>query len=348
MDDTMNTIPQTWCFILRYERLELMLACMKEITTPFISQSCLNLLRIDLNHLDMTSGKTSSSVTRYFMPRTDTPRIEKIRPDPSWDWFLSQKGNYGRGAHSANYLLQRVFMDYQDWSIPEFWPQLDGKSGGKENYKDSTVQESGRLDSAKDDKVCDKPDDRAVCESGEINSDKVKEGEIRDHGKYDDNCEDCNKSEESCGEDCKPSDGGHDESQETDKDADDHEMVILNSLDLDIRNYQTDDWLVYWYQRLYDIDLPDKKHGISIARTMERDHPHKCHAWALADVSLCGHDRPSTAELIALVSWGLRGMSRQIELLANGIEPEDVHMLSEVFPVRLIHSHHPVVQNELY
>jgi hypothetical protein len=103
------------------------------------------------------------------------------------------------------------------------------------------------------------------------------------------------------------------------------------------------------YQRLYDIDLPDKKHGISITRTMERDHPHKCHAWALVDVILCGHDRPSTAELIALVSWGLRGMLRQIELLANGIEPEDVHMLSDVFPVRSIHSYlHPVAQNESY
>jgi hypothetical protein len=247
MDNTINTIPQARCFILRYERLELMLACMKEITTPFISKSCLNLLRINLNHLDIASGKTSPSVTQYFMPRTDTPRIEKIRPDPSWDWFLSQKGNYGRGIHSANYLLRRVFMDYQDWSIPEFWPQLDEKSGERENYKDSTVQGSGLRDDTKHDKVWgDNKPEKAICESGEINSDKVKDGGIRDLGKYDDNCEDCDKSEESCGEDCKPGDGSHDESEETDKEADDHDTVISNSLDLDIRNYQTDDWLVYW------------------------------------------------------------------------------------------------------
>lgn len=69
---------------------------------------------------------------------------------------------------------------------------------------------------------------------------------------------------------------------------------------------------------------------------MELDHPHKCHAWALVDVISCGHDRPSTAELIALVSWGLRGMFGQMESLANGIEPEDVHILSEVFPVRSV------------
>lgn len=71
---------------------------------------------------------------------------------------------------------------------------------------------------------------------------------------------------------------------------------------------------------------------------MELDHPHKCHAWALVDVTLCGHDRPSTAELIALVSWGLRGMLHQLESLTKGIEPDDVHMLNEVFPVSLDHS----------
>ncbi|KAJ5384493.1 hypothetical protein N7517_002404 [Penicillium concentricum] len=254
MDDTpINTIPQTWCFILRLERLELILACMKEIKTSFISQPCLTLLRINLNHLDIASGRTSPSVTQYFMPRTDTPRVEKIQSDPSYDWFLSQKGNYGKGNLSANYLLRRVFMDYQDWSIPEFWPyELDGvKSEEKDNNKDSTVQESGRLGNNKDDKVGDredKPDDKAVDEREKIDRDKkVKEEEIMGLKKRDERDKDGCKDEESCDEDCKPSDESHEESEESDKEADDdHEMVIANSLDLDIRNYQTDDWLVYW------------------------------------------------------------------------------------------------------
>lgn len=81
---------------------------------------------------------------------------------------------------------------------------------------------------------------------------------------------------------------------------------------------------------------------------MELDHPHKCHAWALVDVILCGHDRPSTAELIALVSWGLRGMLHQLESLANETEPENVHLLNEVFPVSPGHSEpHPLCKEYL-
>ncbi|CAI7580461.1 unnamed protein product [Penicillium glandicola] len=262
------------------------------------------------------------------MPRTDTPRIEKICADPSWDWFLSQTGNFGNGTLRADYLLRQVFIDYQDWSIPEYWHRLDrGKNKEKKNDEDSPVQESGNLDSTRDNKVNDgedKSDDREVSESEKIDSDKAKEKEIMNLKKYD---ESDDKSEESGDESCEPSDESH---EENDKEAEEDE--IANSLDLDISNYQTNDWLIYWFQTLYDLDIPDKIHGINIARSMELDHPHKCHAWALVDVILCGHDRPSSTELIALVSWGLRGMFRQKESLANGFDPKDVHMLDEVFP----------------
>ncbi|CAG8887996.1 unnamed protein product [Penicillium egyptiacum] len=342
MDDTpVNTVPKALCFMARCERLEQILVSMKKITTPFIPHQRLQILRIDLNHMDIATGITSPSVTRYFMPRTATPRIEKIREDPSWDWFLSQKGNFGKGTYRANYLLRRVFMDYQDSSIPEFWPyELDEvKSEGKGDNEDPTVLESsGQLDSTDGDGVSDeddKPHSIEVSESEEINSDK--EGEITDLKKHYESDEDCDKSEESGGENRKPNDESHEKSEKSNKEAnDDNDMAISNALGLDLRNYQTDDWSVYWFQRLYNLDLPDKVHGISIARSMELDHPYKCHAWALVDVILCGHDRPSTAELIALVSWELRGMFRQLESLANGIETEYVHMLSEVFPTMII------------
>ncbi|KAJ5978806.1 hypothetical protein N7501_002148 [Penicillium viridicatum] len=339
-DTPVNTILQIWYFILRCERLEQMLVSMKEITTPYIPQQRLELLQIDRNHLDIDSGMTSPSVIRYFMPRTNTPKIEKIRPDLDWDWFVSQKGNFGKGTFRANYLLRRVFMDYQDWSIPEFWPyEQDGtRSEEKENNTDPTVQELGHLDNTKDDKVRDKkdnPDDKEVREE--------KEGTASmDPEKYDESDKDDDNSKERGNRTRKPSDESHEkgnesESEKSDKEADgNHEMVIPKALDLNTRNYKADDWLVYWTQTLYDLDLPDKTHGISIARSMELDRPHKCHAWALVDVILCGHDCPSTAELIALVSWGLRGMLHQLESLTKGIEPEDVHMLNEVFPTMII------------
>ena len=249
-DTPINTILQTWYFILRCERLEQMLVSMKEITTPYIPQQRLKLLRIDLNHLDIDSGMTSPSVIRYFMPRTNTPKIEKIRPDPDWDWFLSQKGNFGKGTFRANYLLRRVFMDYQDWSIPEFWPyEQDGtRSEEKENNTDPTVQELGHLDNTKDDKVRDKkdnPDDKEVRED--------KEGTASmDPEKYDESDKDDDNSKERGNRTRKPSDESHEkgnesESEKSDKEADgNHEMVIPKALDLNIRNYKTDDWLVYW------------------------------------------------------------------------------------------------------
>ncbi|KAJ5878738.1 hypothetical protein N7455_002203 [Penicillium solitum] len=335
-DIPINTILQTWYFILRCERLEQILVSMKEITTPFIPQQRLKLLRIDLNHLDINSGITSPSVIRYFMPRTNTPKVEKIRPDSDWDWFLSQRGNFGKGTFRANYLLRRVFMDYQDWSIPEFWPyELDEtRSEEKEHNEDPTVQELGHLDKTKYDKVSDKKDN---MDDKEVSKDK--EGESVNPEKQDESDED---DDDSGNRTRKPSDESHEKSDERESEKNDkeaggyHEMVIAKALDLNIRNYKTDDWLVYWTQTLYDLDLPDKTHGISIARSMELDHPHKCHAWALVDVTLCGHDRPSTAELIALVSWGLRGMLHQLESLTKGIEPDDVHMLNEVFPTMII------------
>ncbi|KAJ5208974.1 hypothetical protein N7449_003353 [Penicillium cf. viridicatum] len=338
-DTPIKTMLQTWYFILRCERLEQMLVSMKEITTPFIPQQRLKLLRIDLNYLDINSGITSPSVIRYFMPRTDTPKIEQIRADPGWDWFLSQKGNFGKGTFRANYLLRRVFMDYQDWSIPEFWPyELDGtRSEEKENNKDPTVQELGHLDNAKYDKVSykkDKLDDKEVSED--------KEEKSMDPEKHDESVKDDDNSKELGNRTRKPSDESHEKSDESESEKNDkeannnHEMVIPKALDLNIRNYRTDDWLVYWSQALYDLNLPDKTHGISIARSMELDHPYKCHEWALVDVILCGHDCPSTAELIALVSRGLRGMLHQLESLTKGIEPEDVHMLNEVFPTMII------------
>ncbi|CAI7602993.1 unnamed protein product [Penicillium palitans] len=338
-DIPINTILQTWYFTLRCERLEQMLVSMKEITTPFIPQQRLKLLRIDINHLDINSGITSPSVIRYFMPRTDTPKVEKIRPDPDWDWFLSQKGNFGKGTFRANYLLRRVFMDYQDSSVPEFWPyELDGtRSEEKENNEDPTVRGSGHPDNIKRDKVSDTKDN---LDDKEVSEDK--EGKSMDPEKHDESCKDDDNSKVRGNRTRKPSDESHgkgdeSESEKSDKEADgNHEMVIAKALDLNIRNYRTDDWLVYWTQTLYDLDLPDKTHGISIARSMELDHPHKCHAWALVDVILCDHDRPSTAELIALVSWGLRGMLHQLESLANETEPENVHLLNEVFPTMII------------
>lgn len=227
-----------------------MLVSMKEITTPYIPQQHLKLLRIDLNHLDIDSGMTSPSVIRYFMPRTNTPKIEKIRPDLDWDWFLSQKGNFGKGTFRANYLLRRVFMDYQDWSIPEFWPYgQDGtRSEEKENNTDPTVQELGHLDNTKGDKVRDKkdnPDDKEVRED--------KEGTASmDPEKYDESDKDDDNSKERGNRTRKPSDESHEkgndsESEKSDKEADgNHEMVIPKALDLNIRNYKTDDWLVYW------------------------------------------------------------------------------------------------------
>lgn len=226
-----------------------MLVSMKEITAPFIPQQRLKLLRIDLNYLDINSGITSPSVIRYFMPRTDTPKIEKICADPGWDWFLSQKGNFGKGAFRANYLLRRVFMDYQDWSIPEFWPyELDGtRSEEKENNKDPTVQKFGHLDNTKYDKVSDKKhklDDKEVSEDKEGKSMGPEKHDESD--KYDDN------SKERGNRIRKPSDQSHEksdksESQKSDKEADEnHEMVIPKDLGPNIRNYKTHDWLVYW------------------------------------------------------------------------------------------------------
>ncbi|CAG8221104.1 unnamed protein product [Penicillium nalgiovense] len=340
MDDTpVNIIPQAWCFIMRCESLEQILLSMKEITTPFIPHQRLQILRIDLNHLDIATGITSPSVTRYFMPRTNTPRIEKIREDPSWDWFLSQRGKFGKGIYRANYLLRRVFVDHQDSSIPEFWPR-EPESEEKENNKDSTVQESSGQLGNTDGKASggdDKPhNNKKFDKSEEINRGKAKEGESRDPKKKDES-EDSDKGEDGGDENRKPNGESNKKSEKSDKEADDDdEMVIVSTLDPDIRNYRTNDWSVYWHQRLYDLDLPDDVHGISIARSMELDHPHRRHAWALVDVILCGHERPSTAELIALASWGLRGMFRQLESLANGIKSEDIHMLSEVFPTMII------------
>lgn len=246
-DTPVNTTPQFWCFFLRWERLEQMLVSMKKVTTSSIPQRNLQLLRIDLNHLDIASGITSPSVTHYFMPRRGTPRIEKICADPSWDWFLSQKGNYGKGTYRADYLLRRVFMDYQDCSIPELWPyELDGGEE-EDNYDDPTVHESGHLDSTGGDKVSDGKDEsdhRKESDIEEIHSDKAKEGESMNYKKYDESEQDGDKSEESGDENRKPSDESHDKSE---KEADnDHEMVIANTFDLDILNYETDDWSVYW------------------------------------------------------------------------------------------------------
>ncbi|KAJ6187759.1 hypothetical protein N7519_002667 [Penicillium mononematosum] len=318
-DDPVNIIPQAWCFIWRCERLEQILISMKEITTSFIPQQRLQVLRIDLNHLDIATGITSPS--------------EKILEDPSWDWFLSQRGVFGKGTYRANYLLRRAFMDYQDSSIPEFWPRelYETEIEEKDNNEDPTAKESSdQPDNTGGDKESDndKPHDKEVNKGEEINCDKAREGETVDPETTGESDEDGDKSEESGGNNRKPSDESHEKSEKSEKEADDsHEMVIPKALDLDIRNYRTNDWSVYWHQRLYDLDLPDNAHGISIARSMELNHPHKCHAWALVDVILCGYERPSTAELIALASWGLRGMFRQLESLANGIKPEDVHML---------------------
>lgn len=226
-----------------------MLVSMKEITTPFIPQQRLKLLRIDINHLDINSGITSPSVIRYFMPRTDTPKVEKIRPDPDWDWFLSQKGNFGKGTFRANYLLRRVFMDYQDSSVPEFWPyELDGtRSEEKENNEDPTVRGSGHPDNIKHDKVGDTKDN---LDDKEVSEDK--EGKSMDPEKHDESCKDDDNSKERGNRTRKPSDESHEkgdesESEKSDKEADgNHEMVIAKALDLNIRNYRTDDWLVYW------------------------------------------------------------------------------------------------------
>lgn len=254
MDDTpVNIIPQAWCFIWRCERLEQILISMKEITTSFIPQQRLHVLRIDLNHLDIATGITSPSVTRYFMPRTNTPRIEKIREDPSWDWFLSQRGSFGKGTYRANHLLRRVFMDYQDSSIPEFWPRElhEAESEEKENNQDSTAQESsGQLDNTGGDRENnedDKTHDKEVNKGEEINSDKAKEGEIIGPKKTDESDEDGDKIEESGGDNCNPSDESQNKNEKRDKEADvDHEMVISKALDRDIRNYRTNDWSVYW------------------------------------------------------------------------------------------------------
>ncbi|KAI2727711.1 hypothetical protein CBS147354_3384 [Penicillium roqueforti] len=289
---------------------------MKKVTASSIPQRNLQLLRIDLYHLDIASGITSPSVTHYFMPR---------------------RGNYGKGTYRADALLRRVFMDYQDCSIPELWPyELDGGEE-EDNYDDPTVHESGHLDSTGGDKVTDgrdESDHKNKSDIEEIHSDKAKEGESMNHKKYDESEQDGDKSEESGDENRKPSDESHDKSE---KEADhDHEMVIANTFDLDILNYETDDWSVYWFQRLYGLDLPDKIHGINITRSMEIDHPYKSHAWALVDVTSCGYDRPSAAELIALVSWGLRGMFRELESLVNALESKGVHRFSEVFPTMII------------
>jgi hypothetical protein len=247
-DTPTNTILQTWYFILRCERLEQTLVSMKEIATPFIPQQRLKVLRIDLNYLDINSGISSPSVTHYFMPRTDTPKIEKIRADPDWDWFLSQKGNFGKGTFRANYLLRRVFMDYQDWSIPELWPyKPDGtRSEEKENHDDPTAQELGHLDNTKYDKVSDKtdkPDDK-VCENKEGKS--MGPEKHNESDKYDDSSKECsNRTREPSGKSHEK--GDESESEKSDQETgDNHEMVIPKALDLNIRNYKTDDWLVYW------------------------------------------------------------------------------------------------------
>lgn len=83
-------------------------------------------------------------------------------------------------------------------------------------------------------------------------------------------------------------------------------------------------------QKLFDLEIPDKLHGIDLARSMELNIPGRRHAWALMDVSLCGDDYPSTAELLALVRWTLRGMYSQNESINSGIGRQD---LTDIFPV---------------
>ncbi|OQE10754.1 hypothetical protein PENVUL_c003G06922 [Penicillium vulpinum] len=177
------------------------------------------------------------------MPRRNTPKIDKIRADPSWDWFLSQKGIYGKGTLSANYLLRRVFTDYQDWSIPEFClHELDeAKSQEKENDENSIFQ-SAHLGNTKDDKISDgedNPNNMEASLSEEIDSDNAKEGKIMDPQKHGESDEEDDKSEESIDESCERNDESNEKGEK-------NEMGIVNALDLDIRNYQTDDWKVYW------------------------------------------------------------------------------------------------------
>ena len=73
-----------------------------------------------------------------------------------------------------------------------------------------------------------------------------------DPEKYDESDKDDDNSKERGNRTRKPSDESHEkgnesESEKSDKEADgNHEMVIPKALDLNIRNYKTDDWLVYW------------------------------------------------------------------------------------------------------
>lgn len=137
-------------------------------------------------------------------------------------------------------------MDYQDWSIPEFWPyELDEtRSEEKEHNEDPTVQELGHLDKTKYDKVSDKKDN---MDDKEVSKDK--EGESVNPEKQDESDED---DDDSGNRTRKPSDESHEKSDERESEKNDkeaggyHEMVIAKALDLNIRNYKTDDWLVYW------------------------------------------------------------------------------------------------------
>ncbi|KAJ5774010.1 hypothetical protein N7457_008906 [Penicillium paradoxum] len=325
-------------FIRNCKKLERILASIKIITTSFIPQRRLQLLGIDLNDLDIYSGITSPSVTRYFMPRTDTPAISQICSDASWDWFLSQKGNFCNETQLASYLLRRVFMDYQDWSIPNVSHyQLDGAISGEESDTDPVVQELDDLDNTDDDnesKSEDTSDDEEKAETKEKSGDKAKDGEPISSGEYDSSDE---SRDESCDEGCGESDESHEGSKESDeKDKDHHEMVVIDRLDENIRNYRTPDWLIYRFQSLFGLDIPDKLHRFGVIRSMELNLIHQCHTWALIDVNLCGDNHPSTSELLALVSWNLRGMYSQRETLVGEIEPENAPVLNYVFPTIIV------------
>lgn len=141
-------------------------------------------------------------------------------------------------------------MDYQDWSIPECWPyEMDGtRSEEKDNNKDPTVQQLGRLDNTKEDEKVsdkkDKPDDKEIREDKERTSMDPEKHDERD--KDDDNSQDRgNRTRKPSGESHEK--GNEGESEKSDKEAGGyHEMVIAQALDLNIRSYRTDDWLVYW------------------------------------------------------------------------------------------------------
>ena len=140
-------------------------------------------------------------------------------------------------------------MDYQDWSIPEFWPyeMYEIRSDEKE-IDNATGPGTGHFDNTKEDnKVSDKkykPDNKEVNEDKEGKSMDPEKHDEKD--KNDDNSKECgNRTRKSSDESREK--GDQSESEESDKEADDdREMVIAKALDLNIRNYKTDDWLVYW------------------------------------------------------------------------------------------------------